>query len=164
MPRAWAIRSRARTSGPDPHDASGRTALTALMLASVDEVWTLNVQASEGLSTVMRSVMPLVHSPPMRVCPVSCGNGRHGGLVAEGCGRLVADPLPHGDGAVEFSASDECAGVQLPGVKADWTHVVAAAGRLVALEEVWQGWAALAGDAHSGSGQSDPDGLFGQEH
>src|SRR5680860_954182 len=66
--------------------------------------------------------------------------------VAERRRALVADPVPHRDGALHLGPADQTALVEFLGVEADRTHVVAAAGCLVSLHQVGQGRAALAGD------------------
>src|SRR5690349_20525895 len=48
--------------------------------------------------------------------------------VALGCGRLVADPLPHRDGAVELSTGDQVSPVEPTGVETDRAHEVANTG------------------------------------
>src|SRR5438874_437652 len=80
--------------------------------------------------------------------------------VAEGRCGIVADPLPHRDRALDLGACDERAFVELLGVEADGADVVATAGRLVALHQVSQWWAALAGDADRDAVEREPDGFF----
>src|SRR5205823_4441113 len=84
--------------------------------------------------------------------------------VAEGDGALVADPLPHRNGALDLGAGDEEVSVELLGVEANGADVVAAAGGFVALQELGEGRAALAGDGHGGAVERESDGRFGEEH
>src|SRR5262249_2638214 len=66
-----------------------------------------------------------------------------------------------GNGAVQLGTGDEPFGIQMPRVEADWTDVVAPAGRLVPLHQFGQWRAAVAGDAHGRTGHRNPHGLFG---
>src|SRR5262245_18601359 len=84
--------------------------------------------------------------------------------VAERCGGLVADPAPHGHGALQLGAGNEAAFVELLGVEADRVDVVAAAGGLVALHEIGYRRAAVAGDADSDAVEREADGFLGEKH
>src|SRR5439155_1366959 len=83
---------------------------------------------------------------------------------AEGGRTLVADPLPHRNGALHLGATDELCFVELLRVEADRTDVVAAARGFVPLDEVGQARAAIAGDADADAVEREPDRFLGQEH
>src|SRR5436190_22751430 len=84
--------------------------------------------------------------------------------IAESRRAFVADPLPHRGGALQLGAGDQRGFVELLGVEADRTDVVAPTGSLVALHEVGQRRAAVAGDTHRDAVERESDGFLGEEH
>ena len=78
----------------------------------------------------------------------------------------ASSPIQCHIGTVPLSSapSMSCSGVELLGVEADRADVVAPAGGLVALHQVGQRRAALAGDADRDAVEGEPDGLLGEEH
>src|SRR5439155_10950981 len=79
-------------------------------------------------------------------------------------GSAVADPLPQRDGPLDLRTADESIAVELLGLEADGAHVVATPGRLVALHEVGQRRAAVAGHAGGDSVNRESYCFFGEEH
>src|SRR6266545_5039804 len=97
------------------------------------------------------------HDERRRVSPVRKS-------VAEGGGALVADPLPHGNGATQFGALDELALVEPSGIEADRADQIAAFGLSVPVDQLGQRRAALARDRGGDALQRQPRRLLGQEH
>src|SRR5215210_7578930 len=85
-------------------------------------------------------------------------------LVAERRRTLVADPFPQRDGPVELGVREEIALVELFGIEADRTDVIATTGVGVALEQARQGRTAVTGDPNGDAVEGHPHCLFGQEH
>src|SRR6478609_9156440 len=63
--------------------------------------------------------------------------------VAEGVGRLIADPLPHRNGAAQLRVAQQVSLVEVPSVEADGADRVATAGRGIPANEVLERWAAF---------------------
>src|SRR6188472_4718641 len=84
--------------------------------------------------------------------------------VAERRRALVADPRPHRHGALQLRAPDQLPLVQLPGVEADRADVVASTCRLVALHQLWQRRASVAGGTDGYAVEGEPYRLFREEH
>src|SRR5690606_4118069 len=84
--------------------------------------------------------------------------------VAERGRGLVADPLPQRHGAAELGMGEQLLVLELAGVEADRAHQQLAAGLLVAVEQIGQWRATLAGDADRDPGHRETDRLLGQEH
>src|SRR2546429_9500152 len=84
--------------------------------------------------------------------------------VAESRRAFVADPLPHRGGALQLGSANQGRIVELLGVEAAGTDVGAAAGSLVALHEIGEWGAAVAGDTHRDPVERAAGSLLGQEH
>src|SRR6478735_5486639 len=69
--------------------------------------------------------------------------------VAEGVGRLIADPLPHRNGAAQLRVAQQVTLVQVPSVEADRADQVTTAGRGISTDEVLERWAALTAGARA---------------
>ena len=97
--------------------------------------------------------------------PVDAGRGvTRCGPAAERRRALVADPLPHRDGAAPARGLNHRLVGQTLGVDADGAHEKGSAGLLVPRDEIGQRRAPVAGHTGRHTGEGEPDRLLGEEH